>query len=132
VLVPAGIWAALVALAIAGVNFVFPFAALLLVWVATSLGRAVALTRRAGETTYLYAGGIVRSGKQGVLVVPWSRAARLGRSDRNRGLTGGRRFPLRLVDGGVVEIPFRPDGGGGDAYLRNVAALMRQNGRPVD
>lgn len=128
-LVPVVLWVAAIAITIA-VNGVFPLAAIFLVWTVTSVARAIALTRRGGETTYLFAGGIVRKDKRGLLAVPWTRAARLGKSDRNRGLTGGRRFPLYLADGGVIEIPYRP-AGGVDAYVQNVSAIMRHNGLPV-
>lgn len=109
------------------------FVVILLIWIVTSIGRAIALTRRKGEAVHLFAGGIVWRRGDGAHAVPWARVARLGKSTRNRAISGGRRFPLYLVDGGMVEIPFRPDlGDGRDSFLLRVAAWLRENGRTVE
>ena len=108
------------------------FIVLLLLWIITALGRAIVLTRHRDEAVHLFARGVVRRDRGGVLVAPWPRVARLGRSTRRRGITGGRRFPLELVDGGRIEIPWQPVPGGQDPFLVRLADLLRRAGRPVD
>jgi hypothetical protein len=124
------------AVAAAGILLFHPLAAgavILLIWIVTSIGRAIAVTRRRNDAVHLFAGGVVwcRGGRP--YAVPWARAARLGQSTRNRAVTGGRRFPLYLVDGAMIEVPFRPDlKDGRDSFLLRLAALLRENGRQVD
>lgn len=131
VAIAAAVYIAVLVVGVLWASILRVFVVLLLLWIVTALGRAIVLTRHRDETVHLFAGGVVRRDRGGVLVVPWARVARLGRSTRRRGVTGGRRCPLVLADGGVIEIPWRPVPSGQDPFLVRMADLLRRAGRQV-
>lgn len=130
--IAAGVFAAVLVVGVLWASVLRIFVVVLLLWLVTALGRAIVVTGHRDDAVHLFAGGVVRRDRGGVLVAPWSRVARLGRSTRRRGVSGGRRFPLVLTDGAIIEIPWRPVPSGQDPFLVRLADLLRRAGRRVD
>src|SRR5262245_50300635 len=95
------------------------------------ISNAIAAGVRGRQDNYLFTGGLVHDRRGSLRAIPWAQVARLGRSAGNRGLTGGRRFPLHLLDGRTITIPLAQTDGR-DVFLGRLAELLRQHGRPVD
>ena len=126
--------AALVAMAliIGFLHFLYIFDVFLLFYFVWGVSNAIAALVRGPQLTVLYANGIAQTSRDGILAVPWPQVARLGKSDRNRGLTGGRRFPVYLADGRCLQIPLVRGKDGTDQFIARIAAALRQYGRPVE
>jgi hypothetical protein len=123
---------AAMALIIGLLHFLYIFSVFLLFYFVWGISNAIAALVRGEELTALYANGIVHTGRDGILAVPWPQVARLGKSDRNRGLTGGRRFPVYLADGRCLQVPLVRGKDGTDQFIARIAAALRQYGRPVE
>lgn len=95
------------------------------------VSNAIAALVRGRQDNYLFAAGLVHARGAALRVVRWPEVTRLGKSAGNRGLTGGRRFPLHLHDGGTINIPLVLVDGR-DEFMGRLADLLRQHGRPVE
>lgn len=120
------------ALIIGLLHFLYIFSVFLLFYFVWGISNAIAAAVRGLQLTALYAGGVVQASREGVVAVAWPQVARLGKSDRNRGLTGGRRFPLYLVDGRCLQIPLVRGKDGIDQFIATIGAALRQHGRVVE
>lgn len=96
------------------------------------LANAISALVRGRRESYLFAGGLVHSDRKGLVAVAWPQVARLGRSVGEHRLTGGRRFPLHLQGGRTIDIPLVQRADGTDPFMRRLADLLRQYGRPVE
>jgi hypothetical protein len=131
-LVASGAAMAAMALIIGLLHFLYIFSIFLLFYFVWGISNAIAALVRGEELTALYVNGIVHTGRDGILAVPWPQVARLGKSDRNRGLTGGRRLPVYLEDGRCFQVPLVRRKDGTDQFAARIAAALRQYGRPVE
>jgi hypothetical protein len=120
------------ALIIGLLHFLYIFSVFLLFYFVWGISNAIAAAIRGPQFTALYANGIAATSRDGVVAVTWPQVARLGKSDRNRGLTGGRRFPLYLADGRCLQIPLVRGKDGTDQFIARIAAALRQHGRVVE
>jgi hypothetical protein len=120
------------ALIIALLHFLYIFSVFLLFYFVWGISNAIASAVRGRQFTALYADGIAATSRDGVVAVTWPQVDRLGKSDRNRGLTGGRRFPLYLSDGRCLQIPRVPGKDGTDRFIITIGAALRQHGRVVE
>lgn len=122
----------LMALIIGLVHFLYFLSIVLLFSLVWGISNAIAAVVRGPQLTVLYANGIAAANRDGVVAAAWPQVARLGKSDRNRGLTGGRRFPLYLADGRCLEIPLVRAADGTDPFIAAIGASLRQHGRVVE
>jgi hypothetical protein len=120
------------ALIIGLLHFLYIFSVFLLFYFVWGISNAIAAAVRGLQLTALYTNGIAATTRDGVVAVAWPQVARLGKSDRNRGLTGGLRFPLYLVDGRCLLIPLVRGKDGVDPFISRIGAALRQHGRVVE
>jgi hypothetical protein len=118
-----------VVIRVLGILFIFNIA--LIILFIGGISNAIAALARGRQDNYLFTGGLVHVRRDSLRAIPWAQVARLGRSTGNRGLTGGRRFPLQLLDGSSVTIPLvQVDGR--DTFIERLVDLLKRHGRPVD
>src|SRR5581483_2565898 len=86
----------MMALIIGLLHFLYIFSVFLLFYFVWGISNAIAAAVRGPQLTALYADGIVHTRRQALVAAAWPQVARLGKSDRRRELTGGRRFPVTL------------------------------------
>lgn len=120
------------ALIIGLLHFLYIFSVFLLFYFVWGISNAIAAAVRGLSVTALYTNGIAATSRDGVVAAAWPQVARLGKSDRNRGLTGGRRFPLYLEDGQCLQIPLVRGKDGTDQFIARINAALRQHGRVVE
>lgn len=120
------------ALIIGLLHFLYIFSVFLLISFVWGIVNAVAAAARGRQFTALYANGIAQISRDGIVAVAWPQVARLGKSDRNRELTGGRRFPLYLANGRCLQIPLLRAQDGTDQFITRIAAALRQHGGIVE